>query len=271
MSVGEYVSAPLILSALACMFVGYGFGARSTGKKAQGILNWRTEESTRLRLDAESRFIEVLRRELANIIVTESPDKMVALYRKAWAFEKEMQRTDSSRVQAEFGVLTERYPLYADFDLLGTRHFIPYSDPAGRTDEDAIAERYLDISKFMILENLQAKSSQTIFGDSEYETLTRAMRRETDHRLRARIVDAMTKYDMVRSANKDGGYQRIDYDDSVISIFPIDHFAELRWGLHFKDTHEYAIYSVFYHDDSRAFRSHYRSDSAFQVEERLHT
>jgi len=45
------------------------------------------------------------------MIVSDNPSKMVTLYRKAWAFEQEMQKADAARVQAEFEVLTQRYPL----------------------------------------------------------------------------------------------------------------------------------------------------------------
>jgi hypothetical protein len=124
MSVADVISTPVILTAIACLYLGYALGTRSTAKKAESVLGWRTQESERLRLDAENRYIETLRRELANIVVSNSPNRMLALYRKAWTFEQEMAKADVARVQAELDVLTQRYPLYGDFDLLGVRHCI---------------------------------------------------------------------------------------------------------------------------------------------------
>jgi len=108
---GDFVSTPVIMTALCCPYLGYALGERSSNKKMQGNFGWRHSEAERLRLDAENRYIEVLRRELANMIVSDNPSKMVTLYRKAWAFEQEMQKADAARVQAEFEVLTQRYPL----------------------------------------------------------------------------------------------------------------------------------------------------------------
>jgi hypothetical protein len=194
---------------------------------------------------------------------------MVAAYYKAWEFEREMSTSAPSRVDAELNVLTERYPIYDEFDLLNVRHFIPYSDAADGCGEDAVEERYLGISKFMILKNIKAKASRPIFSEKESETLRNAMQRETDRRFRAKIEDAMKTYNVARAAAKDGSFERIDYEDASISVFPLQHFAESRWGIHLKATDEFAIYSVFYSDDSKAYRSYYRSDNSFQEETSL--
>ncbi|MHC2521691.1 hypothetical protein [Bradyrhizobium diazoefficiens] len=144
MSLGDYFSAyftaPVLASAMVCLYAGYQFGATSVGKKAQTLFVRKNEESERWRLDAEGRFIDTLRRELANIVVKQNPRRMIALYRKAWAFEREMHMAEQSRVQAELDALTERYRLYDDFDLLGTRHFVPYADAIDHLEDDAVTE-----------------------------------------------------------------------------------------------------------------------------------
>ena len=58
MSVADVISTPVILTAIACLYLGYALGTRSTAKKAESVLGWRTQESERLRLDAENRYIE---------------------------------------------------------------------------------------------------------------------------------------------------------------------------------------------------------------------
>ncbi|UPK02819.1 hypothetical protein [Bradyrhizobium sp. 170] len=159
-------------------------------------------------LESETRYLEVLRRELANVIVSDDPAKMVAAYYKAGEFEREMSASASSRVDAELDVLTERYPIYDEFDLLNVRHFIPYSDAANGCGEDAVEERYLNISKFMILRNVKAKASRPIFSEKESETLRNSMQRENDRRFRAKIEDAMITYNVARSADKDRSFER---------------------------------------------------------------
>ena len=95
-----------------------GYGRRRPSKKEHSIVGWRSAKSERLRLDADTRYIEVLRRELANIIISENLNKMVALYRKCWTFEQEILKADAAKVQAEFEVIIKRYPLYEHFDRL---------------------------------------------------------------------------------------------------------------------------------------------------------
>src|SRR5262249_4502166 len=162
---------PVVSTALVCLYVGYALGASAASKRAKKLLGWNTEESERIRLQTETRYLDVLRRELANLIVTDDPRKMVVAYYKAREFERTMSTPPSSRVDAELNVLTERYPLYGDFDLVNLRHFVPYSDAADTSGEDAIEERYLDISKFMVLQNIRAKSTVPIFSEDEKKTL----------------------------------------------------------------------------------------------------
>lgn len=82
--------------------------------------------------DANDRYLEILQRELANVIARDNPDKMIALYRKARAQEREMLKADKALVQAELTALTHKYPVYEDFDKIGTKHYVPYSvEPLG--------------------------------------------------------------------------------------------------------------------------------------------
>jgi hypothetical protein len=177
-ALADFVSTPVVSTALVCLYVGYAFGASAASKRAKKLLGWNTEESERIRLQTETRYLDILRRELANLIVSDDPRKMVTAYYKAWEFERTMSTAPSSRIDAELNVLTERYPLYGDFDLVNLRHFVPYSDAANSCGEEAIEERYLDVSKFMVLQNIKAKSTIPVFSENESETLQNSMRRE---------------------------------------------------------------------------------------------
>jgi hypothetical protein len=270
LALDDFVSTPVASAALIFLYIGYSFGASAASKRAKKLLGWNTEESERIRLQTETRYLDILRRELANLIVSDDPRKMVTAYYKAWEFERTMSTAPPSRVDAELNVLTEQYPLYGDFDLVNLRHFVPYSDAADTWGEDAIKERYLDISKFMALKNIKAKSTVPIFSEDESKTLQNSMRRESDRRFRTKIEDAMKIYNVARSADKEQRFEQVDYEDASISVFPLQHFAESRWGIHFKTTDECGIYSVFYADNSKAYRSYYRSDNSFQEETPLH-
>ena len=48
------------------------------------------------------------------------------------------------------------------------------------------------------------------------------------------------------------------------AVYYVHHFAETRYGFHFKDTDEFGLYGMFYED--KLYESFYRSDQNFEAE-----
>jgi hypothetical protein len=216
--------------------------------------------------EANDRYLEVLQRESANIIARDDPEKMIALYRKAKAQEREMLGADKSRVQAELTVLTHKYPVYEDFDKIATKHFVPYSTetPWGAD------ETYLDISKFLSLTRMLGGRSRPAFPDDDDKIFQRCMQELKDRKFRKSLEDAIEKYYVARRVAEESGSVMHNYEDGYIGIFRLPSYADVRYGIHLKQTDEHGVYSFFVHDDGKISSHYSRSDQSFENETALY-
>jgi len=75
---------------------------------------------TRNLSEAEARYLGVLRREIANLIMASDPDLLMRCYQKAWTFEREIADSPQ-RAIAEEAALVAKFPTFEEFDLIATR------------------------------------------------------------------------------------------------------------------------------------------------------
>ena len=225
---------------------------RQSQRPALGSLARTADRKASAANDANERYLEVLQRELANVIARDNPDKMIALYRKAKEQEREMLKSDKARVQAELTALTHKYPVYEDFDKIGTKHFVPYSAEPLWGREDALSDAYLDISKFLILTRIQdGRSQRPVFPDGDDKSFQRCMQELKDRTFTASLKSAVDMYYLVCRVAEQSGSQIHDYEDQQIGVFGLPSYADVRYGIHLKQTNEYGVYSFFVHDDGK--------------------
>ena len=119
--------------------------------------------------EAEFRYLDIMRREPANMIVAASPDLMTRSYEKAWRFEREMAESPV-RAQAEEAALVTKFPMFSDFELLNKRHFVPYSEAGDMLHDVAIEERYHDVSRMLVFMRRrdEVKSKYPVPDDMEW-------------------------------------------------------------------------------------------------------
>jgi hypothetical protein len=101
----------------------------------------------------------------------------------------------------------------------------------------------------------------------ELEHLKKYAKRVHDTKLRLRLEQAVREHRIWqggKEADADDYYQSQDF-----SISPVWHFAEDRFGIEDKKTHEFGLYGFFIADDGRIFHSYYRSNAAFEREDHL--
>ncbi|SFO17649.1 hypothetical protein SAMN05216330_10291 [Bradyrhizobium sp. Ghvi] len=252
--------------AAAALAVGIYIG-RQSQKAALGSLVRTADRKASAADEANDRYLEVLQRELANIIARDNPDRMIALYRKAQAQEREMLKADKARVQAELAALTHKYPVYEDFDKIGTKHFVPYSGEPLWGEEGELSDAYLDISKFLILGRIQdGRSYRPVFPEDDEKSFRRCMQELKDQTFRASLNDAVDKYYLARRVAEQSDSQMHDYEDQQIGVFHLPSYADVRYGIHLKKTDEYGVYSFFVHDDGKISSRYARSDATFQNE-----
>jgi hypothetical protein len=99
-----------------------GSDMRLFGRKSKPVFDQEKARLLRNLDEAWVRHLEVLRREIANLIVAADPGLMVRCYEKAWTFEREIA-DNPARAQAEEVALVAKFPMFSEFELLGTRHF----------------------------------------------------------------------------------------------------------------------------------------------------
>ena len=219
--------------------------------------------------------LATFRRELANYLVRLDPDRFLRIYRKAQAAEAAIGTADKAVREAELTIITNKYPMYTDFDFVGTREHVLYADSLSNYAIEDIEEHYLNLVKFQALQRAlnpdwQFRSSAT--SDKDLEHLQEYARKIKDTKFKQRIDAAIAEFhafniDYRVSRLSPPGETPFVYETDVLAVCYVPHIMESRIGFHFKDTDEYALYSVFYADGrDEPYRSFYRSDANFEAE-----
>jgi len=224
--------------------------------------------------EAEIRHLEVLRRELANLMVEADPYLMLQSYEKAWAWEQETAARPD-RLRADEAALLAKIPMFRDFDLIGTRHFVPYADGRQSLSDDDLVERYLELSRMLVFMKNRSETEVThrrpLHNENEHKVLLNTVRRVDDRRFRARLEDALQRCHAYRQgfgAGKDDLYAGMHetFSDAEVEVFQLPYglSPENETGVVFKKTDEYGIFASFTHDSGRTSDSYYRTDRQFK-------
>jgi len=261
----------LVGAALIVFFVGTRVGARAQ-KKIQA--STRSGLGLNMASDREL-MLATFRRELANYMVRIDPDRFLRLYRKARVAENAVEEGDDEMRKAELTIITKKYPMYTDFDLIGTRGHVLYADSLNTHPLEDIEEHYLNLVKFHALQctlnpDWQFRMSAT--SDDDLEHLRGYVRKIKDTKFKQRLDNAIAEFDTFSGARNlsrldEPGESPFIYETGTLAVRYVSHFAESRTGFHFKDTDEYAIHSVFFADArDKPYRSFFRSDANFEAE-----
>ncbi|WP_036291391.1 hypothetical protein [Methylosinus sp. PW1] len=225
--------------------------------------------------EAEIRHLDLLRREIANILIGVDPDLMVRTYQRAWEHEREVQGNEE-RLRTDEAALVVKFPRFPDFDLLNVRHFVPYGEAHDHLANDQLVERYLDISRMLIYLRRRAEHSShhPLFSDEEFTVLRDVVRGVKDATLRRRIQDAMRLYYAYWA-----GYEYPDrsalgvdltYRDAEIEVIRLHSLGpDIEYGVIFQETGEFGVYSFFVHDDGRRTQMYARTDQSFNKRQHL--
>ncbi len=215
--------------------------------------------------------LSTLRRELANFMVHLDPDRFLRLYREARAADIAISDADKRTQTAQRAAICEKFPYYAEFDLVGTREHVLYADALSMYPLEDIEAHYLNMVKFHALqcaldEDWEVCGSAT--SDSDLEHLEGYVRKIKDTKFKQRLRSAVAEFYSQRSDDDSEG--EISYETDMLAVCHVYHVAEIRLGFHFKDTNEYGLYGSFYDDERhRKYKSFYRSDKDFEAEEYL--
>jgi hypothetical protein len=215
--------------------------------------------------------LSVLRRELANWMFRRDPDRYLLAYKAAHEATAALAGADIAEKRGQLAELVEHYPFYTDFDLVGARDYVLYSDALGTNSRDEIERHYSNIIRFQALQSAIDEYWPTTgaTSDKELKHLESYTLRFKDTLFKARMENALSEFRAYRLGKGDSaGPHR--YETTALAIRHVAHFAEVRYGVHFKDTGEFGLYGFFVADDgNKAFTSFYRSNAEFTEETML--
>src|SRR5262249_19546446 len=105
--------------------------------------------------------------------------------------------------------------------------------------------------------------------DDDLNHLVEYIRQIKDTKFRLRLERAISDF-YIWQACKDQMIGTRDAEEVFnhlnTTVRRVEHLVENRYGVHFKDTNEWGLYSFFVFDDGRVSYYYYRSDSTFQEE-----
>ncbi len=264
----------VIGAALIGLIAGVFLGAARVLKRQQ------VSHPTRQELDtAQERalLLTTFRRELANYMVRRDPDRFIELYEQAHTEARKIsqlaRQSENAVLETQLATLCEKHPFYTDFDLFGTREHVLYEDGVSWKSIEDIEAHYLDLVRFHALQialNEEWKMIGPATSRDDLKHLKEYVIKIKDTIFKKRIVDAV---DVFYRAKSD--YETIDgspilYENDIFQVQHAYDVAEIRYGIYFKDTDEYGLYSFFVDDEKdKTYYSYYRSDGTFKTEEYL--
>ncbi|UPK23440.1 hypothetical protein [Bradyrhizobium sp. 131] len=249
-----------------------GYGYRPKAKPASQDAS----VSSRASAIDRSNLIHAYARELSNYLIEINPDRYYTIYNRALAEQEKLFAADAKVREAQLLILTERYPVYENFDFIGTRPYVLYRETLERYSEDDLDEHFFNLLKFHSLQRAASEEwrmQMPMLSKKEEDHLYGYVQKVKDSKFKERLKQAVREFNAARrSALSD--FQLSDgsqlYESAEIAVFKLYDVAEVVKGFWFKDTNEYGVHSVFYGDD-KSYESFYRSDRTFEKREVLPT
>lgn len=247
-----------LLALLVGVVFGFWLGAKGAIEGAKPGLERLAETQAYDR----NNYLRILRRELANHLMQRDAGSFARFYEK---LHDDIGRYDTFSKEAlagEFRALVERFPQYDDFDLIGTRQHVLYPDALSIHDDDDVREHFRTIVRFQAL-NAKLDNAWSRFratSEDDLNHLREYARDVRDTKFKRRLKATIDLFDLARGEDRDA------FETRDFSVVRVSHFAEMRYGVHFKDTDEYGLYGAFYGDRVEPYEHYYRSNILFEEE-----
>jgi hypothetical protein len=244
------------------LFFVFGFGLKQGHKLARDSTNFASRDVRTAQAHDRNNLLDTWRREIANLLVWRDPDHYIDLYRSLHHEVSAYRKWEKAALQAKFDEISKRYPHYEDFDPIGTRLHVLYAD--ARPSDKELEDRFADITRFQAI-LCATNSSWGMFAATSDDDLHHLMEyalRIKDTKFQLRLERAISDYYAANATKDVTEHADLEYGNTTVQRVP--HFAENRYGVHFKDTNEFGLYGFFVSDDGRIFHSYYRSDDTFE-------
>lgn len=220
-------------------------------------------------------YLSTLRRELANLLVWDDPAKFLSVYRAVLAETLALQGCSKAERDQRASALSAKYPVYEDFDKIGTRPYVLYADAVSWHEFGDLAQVYRDIAIFqtILMHETGEKRIYEVASEKEAQHLEKYVNRLLDTKLKLDIDQAVQAY----FASGRRWTDRTPLDAPDFSVVPVPHFAGNRLGVTVKVTGEHGLFGAYdaggagSSGENRTYRAYLRSDADFTSERTLDT
>lgn len=256
------------LVAIAAAVVGFAVGSilAARGALRSAEMEFRPQLNQLATASASDRqlLLTTFRRELANILIREDPDNYLRIYREAHSDAMTISNVTPQNRKEMMDAITSKYPMYENFDFIGTREHVLYADAVKNYDREQMEDHFKAMLRYQaLLAAIDPEWSRYRPTDERnLKHLEEYVGRIKDSRLRRRIDEAVREFDVFRYAK--GWSDVTSYETNKLSVRHVPHIAENRFGIHFKETNEFALYCFFADDSNKFYYSYYRSNPNFE-------
>lgn len=223
--------------------------------------------------------IQLIRRELANWMIRQDPDRYLQIYKSIRLEEIKISSLSKPEKQAQHARITDECPFYDDLEFIGTREYVLYSDALGNHSFDDVERHYRNVALFQALQislDIDWKYFQGT-TDKELSHIEGYIQQFKDDQFKKRLKQAFRELEdhqgfimeqRGESITRIYDFDKILYETSIFGVRRIKHLYEIRYGIHFKDTNEFGLVSIF--ADDKMYESLYRSNSSFDNSSAFH-
>lgn len=208
-------------------------------------------------------FLHTLRREISNILIWSDPDRYRQLYVDLIAESQNIKKFSAAEVELAHNRLCEKYKVFRDFDVIGIKEFVIYTE---NVFDNELAAGYRDIATFLIQKG--ALDSQWLSADppsgSELKFLDRQVSIIKATRLKIKLDLAKNIYRDKRVFNADLPSTNPSFENGLFTVWNLPHPFEIRTGFFFKKTNEYAIAATYVFGDGKILETEYKSNQKFE-------
>lgn len=205
--------------------------------------------------------LSLLRRPIANCLIRRDPDRFLRVYKEEFAFTNAVSSLPAEKRSFMLKELTDEFPYFQDFDILAVRDYVLTADALTGYTADELENHFKKLVRFQALTATFDTHWNSDFpisaGDVEFAEKYVSQIKDTF--FKKRLVAALAEY------RADGGHSEKFVRDAY-TVQPVPHFAEIRYGIHLKDTDEYGLYGSFTADNDKHYQRFYRSDATFKHE-----
>lgn len=210
-------------------------------------------------------YFSALRREIANLLMTDSPHRFLEIYKRIHAEMAIIERSDRASKDARLKLISDRYPYINEFDPFQTRDYVLYADIS--TTPEELAKLYEDIHVYVaITKSANRGQWQATTSEKELEHLQKYVRRLEDtvfqHKIAAfyrqviafegfvePIVEKLDIWEQWHAAIAELHGRGVLFESPEFSAHMVVKMPEDGYGFHFKDVDEHGAVMHFAGDD----------------------